>query len=306
MISSKINKKIRNQILNDFDKRKIKVLVNVSVLIEGWDCQIVSSIIILRPSSCKTTLEQMIGRGLRVVDHIKYPDIIKKDCIIIDFGQSINKYALNLFDTIKRLNLTKRKNTHYFKSKSQIIKKKQNIKIKNFSLKEIKLPFLYDSKINNKFSNFKWIKINFNKNFVYKGFSSFLAHGFNYFVLIIQKKDICYVIGGLKKIYNSTKILIKDTKNKCFHYANDWLNKKELLKKKSKNIYYKNNRWLEESSSLIQRKTVYKLLKKINKNTFYFDFSENNLKKLNKYEISILIICMSKQSEIHQILKKNK
>ncbi|HBR68721.1 MAG TPA: helicase, partial [Rhodospirillaceae bacterium] len=45
-----------------------------------------SCIVLLRPSSYKSTMIQMIGRGLRTVDPAEYPDIIKKDCIVLDFG----------------------------------------------------------------------------------------------------------------------------------------------------------------------------------------------------------------------------
>ncbi|WP_153369305.1 hypothetical protein [Candidatus Phytoplasma sacchari] len=49
----------------------------------------------------------MIGRILRILEH---PKIIKKDCIVIDFGKSVEKHLTKLFKSINKLNLNKRKN----------------------------------------------------------------------------------------------------------------------------------------------------------------------------------------------------
>jgi len=79
----------RKQILDDFDAGKIQVVFNCMVLTEGWDCQPVSCVILLRPTSFKSTMIQMIGRGLRKVDPERYPGIHKSDCIVLDFGYSL-------------------------------------------------------------------------------------------------------------------------------------------------------------------------------------------------------------------------
>lgn len=80
----------RKAVLAAFDRAEFQVLVNVMVLTEGWDCQPVSCIVLLRPSSFKSTLIQMIGRGLRKLDPEQYPGRPPKlDCIVLDFGTSI-------------------------------------------------------------------------------------------------------------------------------------------------------------------------------------------------------------------------
>lgn len=79
----------RAQIIKDFDAGKTQVLVNCAVLTEGFDSQPVSCVILLRPSSHKSTMVQMIGRGLRTVDPEIYPGVTKTDCIVIDFGISV-------------------------------------------------------------------------------------------------------------------------------------------------------------------------------------------------------------------------
>ena len=83
----------RKQIIAEFDQGIHQVIVNVAVLTEGWDCQPVSCVVLLRPCSYKSTMIQMIGRGLRKVDPEKYPNIIKDDCIVLDFGYSLAKHG---------------------------------------------------------------------------------------------------------------------------------------------------------------------------------------------------------------------
>ncbi|CAB4198861.1 SSL2 DNA or RNA helicases of superfamily II [uncultured Caudovirales phage] len=79
----------RKKVLTRFDRGEIQVLVNVAVLTEGWDCQDVSCVVLLRPCSYKSTMIQMIGRGLRKVDPERYPGVVKSDCVVLDFGYSI-------------------------------------------------------------------------------------------------------------------------------------------------------------------------------------------------------------------------
>ena len=79
----------REQILHDLEFGDVQVVVNVVVLTEGFDAPPVSCVVLTRPCSFKSTMVQMIGRGLRILDPEIYPDQIKKDCIVLDFGSSI-------------------------------------------------------------------------------------------------------------------------------------------------------------------------------------------------------------------------
>jgi superfamily II DNA or RNA helicase len=79
----------RRDVLARYDSGKIQVLVNVMVLTEGWDHQPTSCVLLARPCSFKSTMIQMIGRGLRTVDPERYPGVVKKDCIVLDFGYSL-------------------------------------------------------------------------------------------------------------------------------------------------------------------------------------------------------------------------
>ena len=80
-VSGEMNADKRGKILKDFEEGKYQLITNVAVLTEGWDCPDVSCVILLRPSSYKGTMIQMVGRGLRTAPG-------KTDCIILDFGMS--------------------------------------------------------------------------------------------------------------------------------------------------------------------------------------------------------------------------
>jgi len=62
------------------------VLVNVAVLTEGYDYTPTRCVVLLRPSSYKSTLIQMVGRGLRTVNPEEFPGMVKTDCVVLDFG----------------------------------------------------------------------------------------------------------------------------------------------------------------------------------------------------------------------------
>jgi len=89
IVHGNLSEHSRRKVLHGFEHGHFQVLVNVAVLTEGWDCQTVSCVVLLRPCSFKSTMIQMIGRGLRKVDPERYPGVIKTDCIVIDFGYSL-------------------------------------------------------------------------------------------------------------------------------------------------------------------------------------------------------------------------
>jgi len=79
----------RAEMLHDLEHGDLQVVVNVAVLTEGFDAPPVSCVILTRPCSQKGTMVQMIGRGLRIVDPELYPNTVKTDCIVMDFGTSV-------------------------------------------------------------------------------------------------------------------------------------------------------------------------------------------------------------------------
>ncbi len=78
----------RRAALAAYDSGKLQIITNVSVLTEGWDHPPTSCVVLLRPSSYKSTMIQMVGRGLRTVNPEDYPGVVKTDCVILDFGTS--------------------------------------------------------------------------------------------------------------------------------------------------------------------------------------------------------------------------
>ena len=79
----------RRALLARFDNRQTRVVCNCAVLTEGFDSPVASCVVLLRQTSSKSPLIQMIGRGLRVVDPERYPGIEKSSCVVLDFGTSL-------------------------------------------------------------------------------------------------------------------------------------------------------------------------------------------------------------------------
>ena len=76
----------RKSRLAEYEHGRAQIVVNVAVLTEGYDYTPTSCVVLLRPSSYKSTFIQMVGRGLRTVDPEEFPGVIKSDCLVLDFG----------------------------------------------------------------------------------------------------------------------------------------------------------------------------------------------------------------------------
>jgi DNA repair protein RadD len=85
-IHSKMSMTERKTKLEDFKHNQIQVLTNALVLTEGWDYPPVNCILLARPTAHKSTLMQMIGRGLR-------PWKEKHDCLVLDFSLASKKHG---------------------------------------------------------------------------------------------------------------------------------------------------------------------------------------------------------------------
>jgi len=71
----------RDRLIQAFKDKKIKFLVNVSVLTTGFDAPHVDVIALLRPTQSVSLFQQIVGRGLRLA-----PD--KENCLILDYTGS--------------------------------------------------------------------------------------------------------------------------------------------------------------------------------------------------------------------------
>jgi superfamily II DNA or RNA helicase len=92
-ITGAMNQRERAGVYKRLKSGETRVVTNVFVLTEGWDAPEISCVIMLRPCMFKSVLIQCVGRGLRSVNAEEHPGIIKKDCIIIDFGRSIIEHG---------------------------------------------------------------------------------------------------------------------------------------------------------------------------------------------------------------------
>jgi len=98
----------RRGLIATYARREIQALVNVGTLTEGWDDQQTSCVCLLRPTTSKSLLIQIIGRGLRCLDRDIYPDAPdKSDCLILDFGRSLA--AFDGLSTLLDLNPSRRR-----------------------------------------------------------------------------------------------------------------------------------------------------------------------------------------------------
>lgn len=76
----------RDFLIKEFKEKRIKYLVNVSVLTTGFDAPHVDMIAILRPTQSVSLYQQIVGRGLRLSPG-------KRDCLVIDYtGNDFDLY----------------------------------------------------------------------------------------------------------------------------------------------------------------------------------------------------------------------
>jgi DNA repair protein RadD len=92
-ISSKMSQADIRHYVDAFARGEFHVLVNVAILTEGYDCPPIDCVVLMRSCSSHPTMVQMVGRGLRPVDPKEYPWSKKKDCLVLDFGDTIRTHG---------------------------------------------------------------------------------------------------------------------------------------------------------------------------------------------------------------------
>jgi len=242
----------RKQALADFEQGNTNVIVNVAVLTEGWDFQPTSCVVLLRPSSYKSTLIQMIGRGLRVVDPNKYPDVLKDDCIVLDFGTSSlmhgcleMKTNLDIKPKPSEDNSPPNKQCpdcdaflpaalrlcpfcdHIFEIADKDDEKEH---LSDFVMSEIDLL---------KRSSFRWCDL-------YDDDASLMACGFNACAGMFYLNGHWYAI-GIKESDRHIQLLAQGDRINCLAVADDFLNQNE-----SDESAHKSKRWLNEAATVKQ------------------------------------------------------
>lgn len=68
-----------------FENGQTKVLINVDIATEGYDCPAIDCVVDFDTNGSEGQWVQKIGRGLRLADG-------KKDCLVLDFGCNLEKY----------------------------------------------------------------------------------------------------------------------------------------------------------------------------------------------------------------------
>ena len=86
IVTGETPKADRKRILKEFKARKIKYLVNVSVLTTGFDAPHVDVVAILRATESVGLLQQIVGRGLRLSPG-------KANCLVLDYAQNIDRHC---------------------------------------------------------------------------------------------------------------------------------------------------------------------------------------------------------------------
>ncbi len=232
----------RKERLAAYENGSNQVVVNVAVLTEGYDYTPTSCVVLLRPSSYKSTFIQMVGRGLRTVDPQEFPGVVKTDCIVLDFGTaSLMHGALE-----QEVNLDGHHNLGDAPTKEcpecgatvpmaimecplcgHVWEKQDNPSrgvLDHFVMSEIDLL---------KRSNFRWCDL-------FGSDDALMATGFNAWGGIFFLNGRWHAVGGAKG--HTTQLLAVGERTVCMAKADDWLNDHE-----SEDSAHKTRRWLNES-----------------------------------------------------------
>ncbi|WP_027443838.1 DEAD/DEAH box helicase [Erythrobacter cryptus] len=220
---------------------ELRVVVNVAVLTEGWDHPPTGCVVLLRPSSCKSTMIQMVGRGLRTVSPEEHPGVIKTDCIVLDFGTSTLLHGSLEQD----VDLNGREPSGEAPTKDcpdcgaivplattecplcgHVWERPEGgeaAPLGDFVMSEIDLL---------KRSSFRWVEL-------FGDDAAFIANGFNAWGGIFFLNGRWYGIGGLQK--QRPHLLAVGERTVCLAAADDWLNAHE-----SDESAHKTRRWLNQ------------------------------------------------------------
>ena len=163
-IDCKTRKKTRDKIINKYKNNKIKFLVNVRILVEGFDAPITKGVYFIHLPSSKTTIIQIIGRALRLHPLKTIANII------LPFSSDGDEVNINKFLKILASNDSKIKQAYESKKDDSYIfinKIKDKVDETNDELVEFRYNMIYDSMGILKNGNEIWInKLEWVKNYI--------------------------------------------------------------------------------------------------------------------------------------------
>lgn len=288
-ISGDLSDTARRTLIDDYAKGKYQVIVNVAVLTEGWDHPPTSCVVLLRPSSYKSTMIQMIGRGLRVVDSEKWPGVTKTDCIILDFGTSTLIHG-NLEQTVKleddKKDEDKESGTATAPHKTcPDCKAEMPARIQECSLCGYEWPVAEPHVMEIDDFSMQEIQILQTSHFLwcdpFHTDNTLVAVGFKaWATVLISPRGFWQAVGGVtgsKQVHS----LASGDKSVCLSAANDWLNLHE-----TEDSAHKTRRWLYEQATPKQLQYL--------PSQYQHDYS------LTRYEASALMTLRFNQRAIKQ------
>jgi superfamily II DNA or RNA helicase len=212
---------------------KAQVIVNVGVLLEGWDDPLTSCVVLLRPSSYKSTFIQMVGRGLRTVNPEEHPGVVKNDCIVLDFGTATLMHG-SIEQSVKLDGSVSGLTPNHTANGVAPVKTCPDCQaVLPAAVSECPLcGFVFESTPNESSavldeedftmmeidifdrSPFLWVNVDEQKR-------SFMATGFNAWSSVFFKGQ-WHAVGGLHK--QPATVLATGKKSICFAAADDWMN----------------------------------------------------------------------------------
>jgi len=237
LVTSECSTSEREKVLAGVTSGIIQVLVNVSILTEGWDFPPVSCVILLRQSSYKSTMIQMIGRGLRTIDKAIYPNESKEDCIVLDFGISSIIHG-NLEQTVD----LKSKNEGFklcIKCKKKIPKETQECPLCGYALARVYEAVNKAEDPQRVIANFNMSEVDLMERLSFSWTplkakcKAMIAAGFNSWCCLIQKgKSWIAAFGltrkGVQEGYDMpTQVIYEGSKVEAMTIADDFLHKYE-------------------------------------------------------------------------------
>ena len=277
----------RQASLSRYESGESQVIVNVSVLTEGYDYTPTSCIILLRPSSYHSTMIQMIGRGLRIVDPNDYPGVVKTDCIILDFGTSSIIHGkleqkIHLERPQPQEDAPQKECPeceasmpihcrecpicgYVFEVISSSADGSSKLEIQNFVMTEVDLLTR---------STFQWIDLYHDK-------TSTMATGFNAWAGAFYLYGHWYAVAGAR--LQQTRLLCVGERTLCMAACDDWLNLNE-----TDGGAGKSRRWLNEEATSRQLK--------------YLPQNYTHNFGLTRYHASCLIAFNTNKNDIQRII----
>tara|TARA_B110000503_G_C7151975_1_gene415620 strand:- start:1270 stop:2994 length:1725 start_codon:yes stop_codon:yes gene_type:complete len=229
LVTGDMPSKNRQKMLNDLTTGKLQVIVNVAILVEGWDYPPISCVILLRSSSYKSTMIQMIGRGLRTIDPNIYPKIVKLDCLVLDFGISTILHG-NLEQNI---DLVVKEDGHKEcpDCKKKIPKSVESCPLCNADIEE-EVELQKEVKEQRVLENFTMCEIDLLEKLTFAWTDlrtdneGMLAAGFNSWCCVFKKDEVWYAVGGEKnsgEYIIETQLVYKGGKLQALAAGNDFL-----------------------------------------------------------------------------------